>query len=431
MEAMSVGTMESIRLLCDFRRDPISLMRRLHQAHGDLVELSVGRERMLFCFHPDLAEEVLKSRAGSFVKSRRIFDPLLPLTGPEGLVKVEGDAGRLLRSLTGQSLTSDAIERIYPLLVESTRTGISVLLAQKGSSNLATHITELVLRNALLLVLGQPGLECDVKILARAFYEANQICGNRIRNLVPIYGFESSRRLRKALSVIHAVMDEAIERRLSKPADSEARDLLSVLLGAGMPRKQVRDQLVTFLFAGHETTASSLVWTLALLAEHPDESTQVREECRNFVKSGLASVAELKSLEFTRNVYQESLRLFPPSWTLARQATESTRLGSHSLKRGTLVLIGIHSIHRRPDLYPDPEQFRPSRFERPLSHPFGYLPFGGGSRICIGQRVAMLEAVLFLALLSPHEVALDREFRPEVEALITAHPRHPLMGRVS
>ena len=342
-----INTIQSIRLLNTFRKNPITTMDDLFRNQGDFVELSVGPKKIVICSHPQLAEEVLRQKAPNYRKSRLVFDQIIPLTGRTGLVQMEGELGRTHREYTGPGLNYEAISAAYPLMVQSISGGLEKISAEgiHGKKiDLSTYLTEIILRNALILILGQ---EDDTERLGKAFLEANRICGARIRGLVPFSAYwpsSKNRELKKCIRSIDEAIFSLIEKRIKNSAN-QGPDLLSVLIRSNFAKSQIRDHVVTFLFAGYETTASSLVWTLSLLSRNRQVEARIRDECGQIISGGSPTLPDLRKLSYTLNVYQESLRLFPPSWTLAREVTTETQLGGHILKKGTIVLLGVGAFH--------------------------------------------------------------------------------------
>ena len=204
-------------------------------------------------------------------------------------------------------------------------------------------------------------------------------------------------------------------------------DLLSMLLltqneddGAGMSDRQVRDELVTLYFAGHETTAKLLTWTIYLLCRHPQTETKLREELATVLGGRAPTLTDLPRLTFLNQTIKESLRLYPPAWIFDRQTIAPVTLGPYTLKQGASLYISPYVSHRDPRYFEDPEAFRPERFNSGWDDDlprFAYFPFGGGSRICIGQTFAEMEATIVLATLLPQV-----EFQLQTEAEIPPEP---------
>jgi cytochrome P450 len=223
---------------------------------------------------------------------------------------------------------------------------------------------------------------------------------------------------------VNAVIDE----RLTHPTDSA--DLLNVLLradGGTWPRQRVRDEALTFMLAGHETTANAMSWFWYLMAQHTEARDRMLAEVDDVLGTRHPTADSLGRLRWTTACLQESQRYFSSVWIIAREAIEDDVLDGHHIRRGTTVVIPIHHIHHDPRWWPDPETFDPNRFlpgagDRPRS---AYLPFGGGRRTCIGQSFALMEMVLMAAIMSQRftfELATDHAV--ELEATLTLRPKH-------
>ena len=209
--------------------------------------------------------------------------------------------------------------------------------------------------------------------------------------------------------------------------------------GAGMTDLQLRDEVLTMLLAGHETTSLALSWTYYLLSQHPEVEHGIVDEVDRVIGDERPSFAHLDRLTCTRQAIQEALRLYPPAWGFSRQALGDDEIGGYRVPKGALVFLIPFVIHRRPQLWPDPERFDPDRFtpeqesERPR---FAYIPFGGGPRGCIGNQFAMVEAQLIVAddraAVSPR--ARARSGHPagaaDHTAAVTGHPRVPQKARL-
>jgi cytochrome P450 len=167
-----------------------------------------------------------------------------------------------------------------------------------------------------------------------------------------------------------------------------------------MSEQQIRDEAVTLLLAGHETTALTLSWTCYLLGQHPEIDRQVAAEVQEVLAGRAARVGDLKRLRFTDQVVTEAMRLYPPAWTIGREALLDCEIGGYPVAKGTTIYMSPWVVHRDEQFFANPLEFRPERWSGDLAHQlprFAYMPFGGGPRICIGNRFAMMEAVLILA----------------------------------
>jgi cytochrome P450 len=220
-------------------------------------------------------------------------------------------------------------------------------------------------------------------------------------------------------------------------------DLLSLLMSAKdedtreqMTDRQLRDEVMTIVLAGHETTANALTWALYLLSKHPAAAQRLRREVEEVLGGRVPSIEDLPRLAYTRMVIEETLRLYPPAWVLERQAIASDVIGGYRVRPKTIVAVAPYSLHRHPRYWPDPEDFDPERFapERAAERPkYAYLPFGAGPRLCIGNGFAMMEAQIILAMvMGDCALQVVPDFQVELVPSITLRPRRGvLMTRVA
>jgi cytochrome P450 len=202
----------------------------------------------------------------------------------------------------------------------------------------------------------------------------------------------------------------------------EARDAET---GAGMPDLQLRDELMTMFVAGHDTTANALAWTLYLLAVNPEWRERMEKEVDEVLGEREAGMEDAGLLEVTGAVFRESMRLFPPVWILGRRALRGVEMEGLKLRKGAVVLVCMAVLHRLRRFYERPDVFDPLR--REAGHRYAYLPFGAGSRLCIGERFAWLEGVLCLATLAQRwRLDLAVGAKVEMQPLLTLRPKHGL-----
>jgi cytochrome P450 len=248
-----------------------------------------------------------------------------------------------------------------------------------------------------------------------------------------------NRRYARVVREMDEMVYGIIERR--RKSGEERDDLLSLLLhaqheddGSRLTDKQVRDEAMTLLIAGHETTAIALSWTWYLLAEHPEVEATLRDELRTVLGSRLPAAADLPNLRYAGMVVNEAMRLYPPARIVTRQALADCEIGGHRVPKGTVVLMSQWVVHRDPRFYDRPDEFLPDRWAEGLAKQrprFAYFPFGGGPRQCIGNGFATMEAVLLLA-------AIAQRFRLTLEPgqhitpwpVVTLRPRNGVKMRL-
>ncbi len=213
-------------------------------------------------------------------------------------------------------------------------------------------------------------------------------------------------RFRKALEAIDAVVYRMIEEhRLAASGDCFRADLLSLLLrvrdeesGAGLSDEQLRNEAITFLVAGHETTANALTWTWYLLSRHPEVERQLQDELRAVLGGEMPTFDDLPRLVYTKAVVKEAIRLYPPIWIIERRVIADDVVGSYRLPAGSSVVISPYLLHRHAQFWDRPDEFDPERFKDRA--PAAYIPFGAGPRFCIGSEFSMMEAHMVLAMVA-------------------------------
>jgi len=238
-------------------------------------------------------------------------------------------------------------------------------------------------------------------------------------------------RLYEARDTLSTIVDELIVKRRQAETSS---DLLTMLLqagdaetGDGMSDQQIRDEVLTLMVAGHETTTNALCWTLMLLAQHPHIEARLREEYTRVLSGRPAQMEDLPQLKLSRMVLEESMRLYPPAWAFARSAIDEDEMDGYSIAKEAYVLMFPVVTHRHPDFWERPDAFEPERFSPEWvseRHRFAYFPFGGGPRVCIGNQFALTEAQLILATTLPrYQFRLLPQTNVVPEPLVTLRPR--------
>jgi cytochrome P450 len=381
----------------------------------------------------------LQDNARNYDKQTFEYDMLRPLLG-QGLLTSDGALWLRQRRLMQPAFHRQRILQFGGLIAS-----LADDLAQRweaarraGQPVQVDHdLAELTLR-----VAGQTLMSVDLsgpeaRAFSQAFAQANESFGfeNFLSVLLPSLPLPATRRRERALAVMDAYVHRLITERRRLPEDQMPPDLLSMLLqardeetGEGMSDRQVRDEVLTILLAGHETTANGLTWTFYLLSQHPHIFELLRAELERVLPGRLPATQDLGELTFTRNVFQEALRLYPPAWSVARRAEKEDETLGYLIPAGMSVTLNIHALHTDPRFWEQPERFDPDRFSSQRSagrHKYAYLPFITGPRKCIGDQLAMLEGVLILATLASRfqpRLAPGQKVAPE--PLITLRSRY-------
>jgi cytochrome P450 len=402
-----------------YSRDPLGFLLELARDYGDAAAFRIGPQRIFFMNHPDLIKEVLVTQGHNFVKCRSL-SRARKLLG-DGLLTTGGEAHKRRRRLLQPAFHHGHLVRYGEIIIDR-----SLRLAERwreGRLDAHAAMTALTLEIAAK-ALFDAALEAEE--LSEAFNEALRFLGLMPSPFAPLFDrlpLPQNRRFEQA----RARLDAVIERLVSKRQHSEEGAFLGLLLAAGLTGEELRDEAMTFLLAGHETTANALAWSWYLLARHPEVEARLHAELEAVLGGERPTTASFGRLSYTRMVFAEALRLYPPAFVIGRRALKSCTVGGYRVPAGAIVNISQLAVHRDPRFYPEPERFDPERWrpEAQAARPkFAYFPFGGGARVCIGEGSAWLEGVLVLATLAQRfSLGLTSKQPVEAEPLITLRPR--------
>jgi cytochrome P450 len=409
-----------------------------------LIRRFLGRSQMLINA-PDAIHRVLVDNHVNYRRSPASIRILRPIAG-NGLLLSDGDEWRHQRRTIAPALAP----RTLPVLARHI-----VACAQEATATLAAQTDQPV-----DLLAAMQHLALDIAGRSMFSLETRQY-GAAMRRLLTEYALNYSRPhlfdmvLPPSVPTLRdlgrrrfqrrwmAFMAEVMQTRLAAPIADTPRDLFDLLLaardpetGEGFSHDQLRDQIVTMILAGHETTAVTLFWSLVLLSGAPDEQQRVADEALSVEITPDNAMDVMPRLVRTRAVISEALRLYPPAFAIAREAIAADRAGAIEIPRGTVLLIAPWVLHRHRRLWRDPDAFDPTRFlPPPGSGPgagappvprFAYLPFGAGPRVCVGAQFALAEAILVLAMmLRNFVVTLDDPAPVLPVAIVTTQPNHP------
>ena len=425
--------------LSDWRADILGFYTRMAREHGDIVGLRILNRRFALVSHPDGIEEVLATRNRHFIKNfaQRMLAPWLG----NGLILSEGDFWLRQRRLMQPAFRRERVISYADTMVALTRRMLDSW-RDGETRDIHAEMTRLTLAIAAR-TLFDADIADQASDISQALLLLMHDFTKRFRNLVaaPLWvPTQANRRTRQGLLRLREVMDRIIAERRHSPGDRG--DLLSILLqardeegdGGRMTDQQVRDEVMTLLLAGHDTTANALSWTWYLLATHPAMAQRLTAEVHQALGDRPPTAADLPALPFTERVVWESMRLYPPVYGFGREAVQDTEVMGHRIPKGWNVIMCQWVVHRDPRFFPDPERFDPDRWADGLAQTlprYAYFPFGGGPRLCIGNNFALLEAILLLATMAQaYEFTLDAEHPVEVQPAVTLRPRTGIWSRL-
>jgi cytochrome P450 len=390
------------------RRDSLGFLTAMVRTYGDIVALPLGPHRVYLLCHPEHIAYVLQGNQRNYGKSR-FTEQMRPLLG-KGLATSDGALWRTQRRLVQPAFHRERLAALAGTITTATDAMLSrwaPLIAQGTSLDMLAEMTQLtgevIVRALFGTALSEAGRTIFADfIMVTGYLRTRMLALTAWSSRLPTRG---RRRFAEALARLDTLVWQRIQEHRQQGGDRG--DLLSLLLaardpatGEGMSAQQLRDEVMTLLFAGHETTALALTWTWYLLARHTEVAGRLRREVTAVLAGRVPTMADLSHLPYTRMVIEEALRLYPPVWMLARTARADDMIGGYPIPAGTTVFLGLYLTHRRPDVWPDPERFEPERFaphrvgERP---PGAYFPFATGLRACLGAPFAMMEAQLIVA----------------------------------
>ena len=416
-------------------RSPLTFFAELRRDFGDAARFRIFNERFLLLNDPAAIGEVLLTKQDSFRKGRALEGARVFLG--DSLLVSEGAEHKRQRRL------------IQPVFHRGRIAGYAQVMAAKAAAwrderhageelDVAQEMNHLTLE-----VVGETLFGSQVGGQAHEIAEAlSEIVENFGRMLLPFWKVTrhvptpKNRRLARAQERLDAIILHLIAQRRAENRDRG--DLLSMLLAAEdadhpekrLTDREIRDQALTLFLAGHETTANALAWTWHVLAQHEPERQRMKQELDAVLGDGrLPGLEDMPRLTYTTAVLSESMRLFPPVWVVGRRAVEDVIIGDIAVPRRTIVIMSQYVVHRDARFWPEPERFLPERWlgETPERPKFAYFPFGGGSRVCIGESFAWAEGVLMLAVMAQRwrlepVVGHPVEFNPTV----TLRPKHGL-----
>jgi cytochrome P450 len=396
-------------MLLSFRRDPLLFLEDVRERYGDVAHFRFGFTNVYLLSHPTLIRDVLVTHHRNFIKSRALQRSRILLGN--GLLTSEGEFHLRQRRMIQPSFHRERIAA-YGLVMTEHAERLSGHWESGATVDMAAEMMRLTLGIAAKTLLGVDVGDEEADEISRALSDALLIADRlthpfgAVLDRLPV---PSTRRLLEARDELDATVHRIIDAR--RGGGSGSGDLLSTLLaaedaegdGTPMTNEQVRDEILTIFLAGHETTANALSWTWYLLSHHPEIDRRLHGEVSEVLGEGPATTADFARLTFTRSVITESMRLYPPAWTIGRQPIEDFYAGGHRIRRGSIVLMSPWVVHRDARFFAEPLTFDPDRWtpERASElQRLAYFPFGAGPRKCIGEGFAWMEMVLVMATLA-------------------------------
>jgi cytochrome P450 len=400
----------TLRLLRQLARDRLGLMTDAAATYGDASRMSIGPVTLYFFNHPDHAKHVLADNSANYHKGFGLAQARRALG--DGLLTSEGALWRKQRAVIQPAFQHRRMARHAGIVVDEAARLVDRLRAGPPDEpvDVLDEMTALTLG-----VLGRTLLDADLgafgsvggafeAVQDQAMFEAMSL------SKVPVWlPLPKQLRFRRARAELQRVVDRLVAERTAR-GGPDGDDVLSRLIVSTrreadprVGRKRMRDELVTLLLAGHETTASTLGWTFHLLDRHPEVWARLHEEAVEVLGGRTPEYADLHRLTYTSMIIQEAMRLHPPVWMLSRLAQDDDEVGGYRVPAGSDVLICPYTLHRHPEFWDRPDRFDPERFapdavaDRPR---YAYIPFGAGPRFCVGSHLGLMEATFVTAMVA-------------------------------
>ncbi len=413
---------------------PLPFMEQMVREYGDVVHLRLANLNFYLLAHPDGIKHVLQENHRNYTKSID-YKILARLLG-QGLVTSEGALWLRQRRLMQPMFHRQKIAAFGAMMTEC---ALEMLDRWRDSAEPqeAFDVTSEMMRLTLQIV-GRALLTMDLTkqadVIGHNMTIANERFGDMdLGSLVPWFPTPANIRFRNAVRALREIVLNIIAERRRENRDYG--DLLSMLImardeetGEGMTDEQLRDEVLTLILAGHETTATALSWTWYLLSQNPEVERKLHAELDQVLGGRAPEMADLANLNYTGMVIDEVMRLYPPVWAIGREATEDDEVMGYRIPKGSNVMASQWLAHHHPAFWENPAAFEPERFsaERAAGRPrYAYFPFGGGPRMCIGNMFALTEAQLVLATVAQrYRLRLVPNHPIELQPLVTLRPRY-------
>ncbi|THA85312.1 cytochrome P450 [Streptomyces sp. A0592] len=411
--------------LHDLKSDSLGTYLRAQQRRGDVVRVSAGPPGIradLYCvFSPEGVQQVLASQASNFRKDNAFYQEVRDSFG-NGLLTSQDEDYLRQRRLVQPLFTRRRVDGYAGAVTAETASVVAAWEeAVDGVVDVSDEMTHLALRAVARILFGTD-VESTADVVARCFPVITDYVlrrGYSPANIPRHWPTPGNRRAAAAMDELYGACDQIIGQRRRAGADvrdapdedaasASGEDLLTLLAAARstddgeFDAAELRDQVLIFLLAGHETTATSLCFALHLLSRHPEQQDRAREEITRVLGDRTPQACDLDRLPYLSQVVKEAMRLYPAAPVIGRKAVAATRIGEHAIPAGADVILAPWVTHRHPEHWPDPDRFDPDRFtpEAEAGRPrYAWFPFGGGPRACIGQHFSMLESVIALAMI--------------------------------
>lgn len=410
-------------------RNPLRFFLWLTQTYGDIVQYRSSVEPAYLINHPDYIRQVLQSNGHNYNKDTFLNKYMLESLTGQGLLTSENPLWREQRRLIQPAFHRHNLVKFAGLMQEATTRAMERLDKAAAAAvpiDIAAEMMRLTLDIVTLALFGY-----DITDRADMIGEA--------MNVMTTIGKPRHRKVREAIDLLDQIVFAIIQEHRQHP-NPDRDDLLTMLLnaryddGSAMPDRQIRDEVMSLLVAGHETTANTLSWGWYLLDRNPHVRERLEAEVDEVLDRRVPMIEDFPRLTYTDQVIQETMRLYPSAWSISRRALKDDLIGGYFIPANSIVAMSPYTMHRHPAFWDDPECFDPERFspERVAARPrYAYFPFGGGARQCIGNNFAIMESMIIIPAISGrYHLCRVSDEQVEEHALVTLRPRNGIRMKV-
>jgi cytochrome P450 len=447
------------RLLREFIHNPVKTLMDIARTYGDIAHFKFGRQHVYLLNNPHYIEDVLIKNYKNFIKSKglQVSKRLLG----EGLVTSEGEYHDRQRRIIQPAFHPNLIKKYADIM-----TAYAVNISQRWEDGITLdihkemiHVTSAIISKAVLGsdIKSEEGNQVgDALLTSGEYFNRLLMPFGELIEKIPIL------RVNKGFQQAKKKLDSIVYSMIKEHRDNESKgetkdDLLYTLLQAqdaeaGIARMtdlQLRDEVMTIFLAGHETTANALTWTFYLLSQHPTVEAKLYEELcsvlgnskdssssssNTTIKKTIPRIEDVPKLQYTEKVFRESMRLYPPAWTIGRQAINDYKIAKYVIPAGSIILMSQYVMHRNPHYFSNPELFYPDRWTKEAKSQlprFSYFPFGGGIRGCVGEPFAWMEGILLIATICYQwKMHHEPNHKVELKPLITLRPKYGMLMKL-
>lgn len=420
----------------EFRRNPLNFLAGLVKQYGDISQFHLFNMPIIFINTPEYLKHILQEKYSNYDKNVFLFEIVRPLLGNGSLNAIGGQTWLHQRRMLQPAFHRQRIA-VFGMMMTQATTVMLQRWEKRADGHAPLDLLEemglLTLQIVCKALLSIDDFSEHAQTLMSSTLEINRELARFAHVPFPPLTFPTpSHRhfwqdIHKLDKIVYTIIDQ---RRQSK---EDTGDVLSMLMqaideetGKGMSSVQLRDEIITFLLAGHETSANALAWIWYLLAQHPEVEQRLHTELEQVLAGRIPTAEDIPQLAYTHMIIEEALRLYPTAWQLMRRACQDDEIGGYFIPANSTLFWSSYILHRHPDFWEKPEEFYPEHFlpEKILQRPHNtYIPFGAGPRMCIGKSFAIMEILLILAMIAQrYQLRLIPGLTVTPEPLITLRP---------